>query len=179
MTTMFYLHEDECGMVDVLPAENLERSGEIAQKARAFGEEHFDGVGWTEIYVIPEPEHDLSARRISLAELRALIGSRMPEAQHVQSGYSTYREDLENCFAFGEPYSGAGAFYGVLESDIITRLSILPCDASNEDGVALFTLILNTLGEKYNLILADWWHNTIVELSDKEAITRHLCRWHQ
>lgn len=51
---IFYLHEDEWAMINVMPAENLSRTKEITKDAQDFGEAHFDGRGWTEIYLIPE-----------------------------------------------------------------------------------------------------------------------------
>lgn len=85
----FYLHEDDWGMVNLMPRENLERAREVAQEAEEFGREHFDGVGWTDIYVVPEEKHPIEERRIPLDELRELVGDVLIEAEKVQSGYSS------------------------------------------------------------------------------------------
>jgi hypothetical protein len=45
----FYLHEDEWAMINIITAENLRRTKEIADEAQTFGEEHFDGHCWTEM----------------------------------------------------------------------------------------------------------------------------------
>ena len=38
-TGMFYLHEDEWAMIDLVPSENFEETLRVAAEARAFGQE--------------------------------------------------------------------------------------------------------------------------------------------
>src|SRR5687767_10189398 len=116
---IFYLHEDDWGMVALVPAENREQCERLCGEARAFAEAHFAGnvaIGenqvptYSAMFFVPAPEHPISTRAISLAELERLLGERFPRAREVQSGYSTYREKLPNCFAFGDPAAGV---YGI------------------------------------------------------------------
>jgi hypothetical protein len=171
---VFYMHEDEWGMVAVLPAENSARAVEIAQEAEEFGQEHFDGSSWSEVYVIPAEEYRLADRRIPLAELAELIGGRLPAASKVQSGYSSYVEDLPASFAFGEAYSGSGAFYGDGKDGLITTLYVIPPGSGDPARAALFAQVLSQLGDKYDLILADWWHHHVLDLRDEYAVMRHM-----
>jgi len=171
---VFYLHEDDWGMVNLMPVENIARAKEVAQEAEEFGREHFDGVGWTDMYVIPEEKHPIEERRIRLDELRELVGGHLAEAEKVQSGYSSYVEDLPDTFAFGEGYSGKGAFYGNSKEGLIVRLHLLLCDPEDEDGVQFFARVLGALGERYGLILADWWRDVVIDLGDRERVLAYL-----
>src|SRR5688572_17138548 len=151
-------------MVAVLPAENSARSLEIAQEADEFSRAHYDGFSWSDVYVIPTEEYRLADRRITLVELAELLGGRLPAASRVESGYSIHVEDLPSTFAFGEAYSGSGAFYGDAKGGMITTLYVIPPDRDDRARVAFFSQVLTVLGNKYNLILADCWHHHVLDL---------------
>ena len=53
-------------MVDIMPIENRAEAAQIADKAEEFGKEHFDGFGYTDLFVIPEPKQPLALRQIPL-----------------------------------------------------------------------------------------------------------------
>ncbi len=95
----FYLHEDEWGMISIMPAENLSHSRATAAEAREFGEKHFDGSGWTDIYVLPEEPYPIYARRILLSELQEMFAGFLSPAGRVESGYSSHREAVTGAFA--------------------------------------------------------------------------------
>jgi len=173
---VFYLHEDDWGMISVMPAENLMWARRVAGEAAAFGEAHRapDGAGWTEMYVIPEEEHSISEKGIRLDDLRELIGGRLVEADGVTSGYSSQVEMIKNGFAFGESNGDVGAFYGNVEDGLIVRLEVIRPDWEDEGAVGMFGEMLGELGERYGLMLADWWWDMVVDLRDGEAIGRYL-----
>jgi len=173
---VFFLHEDEWGMIDIMPIENLKGSHESAREAQEFGEAHFDGFGWTDMYLIPEPAHPLSARKIPLAHLRELVVAHLSEAETVQSGIMpgevTPREDATTGFAFGG--EDEGAMYGDQENGTIHYLHILPPSKSDPDILAFWASALSALGSTYQLMLTDWWSKVTVDLSDRAAVERYL-----
>jgi hypothetical protein len=171
---IFYLHEDEWGMITIIPAENLVRSKEIAQEAEEFGKAHFDGFGWTDMYVIPEEKYPLSTRQIPFYELYDLLSELLVPADIVQTGYSSYRESLKYGFAFGEPDGELGAFYREQKDDLVITLHCIPCGTQDVEKVEAFTKILTTHGTRYNLILADWWRKRIINLQDRYEVTHYL-----
>ena len=71
MSGTFYLHEDEWGMVELLPVENMAGREVALEEGRQFGKDHSAGVGWTDVYMVPEAHHSIAERHIPLAELRA------------------------------------------------------------------------------------------------------------
>jgi hypothetical protein len=173
---VFYLHEDEWGMVTLLPIENRAWALETAREAQEFGEAHFDGFGWTDIYVIPTEVHPLSERCLPFARLQTLLGDRLPLASKVQSGYSSHTEDLPGSFAFGEANLRTGAFYGSHDDGIVTTLHLLLPDSGNSEMTIFFADCLSALGMEYDLMLADWWSHEVLDLSDKASLLRHLHR---
>jgi hypothetical protein len=160
-------------MVAVLPAENMARSKEIGKEAGEFGREHFDGTGWTDIYVIPGEEHPISEWGIALEELRELVGGRLKEAEKVFSGYSSQRDKIEGGFAFRNGYPD-GAFYGSQADGVIMSLNVILPDGGNEEAVRLFVDVLGPLGRKYSLMLANWWANEAVDLRDGDGLQKYF-----
>jgi hypothetical protein len=163
-------------MIDLIPRENRRRSQAVAEEADAFGMAHFDGTGWTDVYILPDvaAAHPLAERQIPVAALHGLLAPHLPPADVVESGYSTYREAVPNSFAFGTP--GAGAFYGSQAGGVIKALHFIPCNDEDSAAIQFFGAALTTLGERYALILVDWWHDQIIDLSDQAAIERYLRR---
>jgi hypothetical protein len=170
----FYLHEDNWGMIELLPVENMAGRQRVAEAARQFAQEHSDGGGWTAMYEVPEAAHALEERQIPLAELRALVGAWLREAAVVESGYSSDVEAVAHAFAFGGAAAGLGAFYGTYKGAIITGLYCLRPDCTDEVAVARFAAPLSTLGQRHRLMLADWWSDTLVDLRDAASITSYL-----
>jgi hypothetical protein len=171
---VFYLHEDEWAMIDFLPAENYAESLRIAREAEAFGAEHFDGFGWTDMYVIPKPTVPLASRAIPLDALQTILTERFLPAERVQSGYSTYREDIPNGFAFIEAAQGDEAFYGNQEDGLVKTLHLLPFVGQDETAPTWLIDCLHTLGTTYDLVLADWWQDAIIDLRERDKVVQYL-----
>ena len=171
---VFYLHEDEWAMIEFLPAENSAEFRQTVHSAQAFGEEHFDGFGWTDIYVFPQPMYPFSLRAIPLNELKALLTERFRPADIVQSGYSSYREAQLDGFAFVEAEKADGAFYGYQKNGLVTTLYLHPFNGSSSGIITLFAEILYILGSKYDLVLADRWRSTLVDLKERKEVVEYL-----
>ena len=90
----------------------------------------------------------------------------------MQSGYGTYVETLQLSFAFGNRALRSGIFYGNYEGSTITDLNLIP--PVEEAEVTQLAEALHTIGERYSLMLADWWSNRVVDLRDREAVTSYL-----
>ncbi len=173
MSDTFSLHEDDWGMITLLPAENRARTEATAQEAAAFGAAHFDGTSWSAVYVLPEPDHPISGRQIPFDELTALVGVGLVPAQAVLSGYTSQWDECERCYAFGRAYGGKGALYGYQAEGIVMDLHVISPNG-DDAAVAGFTDLLRALGQRYDLILVDWWQDRMVELRDPAAVAAYL-----
>ncbi len=181
--TTFYLHEDDWGMINLLPAENAAWAGGVAREAQRASEENFAGVvplgefqipTYHDIYVIPEQQHPISERAIRLDALRELLSNTWPEAQKINSGYSSHMEELSGSFAFGEAQGGMGAFHGRHQDDIVLSLNITRPAMDDVEAIDVFGAALSHLGKQYELMLVDWWTRKVLDLHEVEGIRRYL-----
>ncbi len=165
---VFYLHEDDWGMLDIVPAENRFESAAVAKEAEAHAEAHRapGGVGWTGMYVIPPPRVSLAERKLALDDLRSLLGPDWRPVARVESGYSSYREECRSAFALTDDVHW---FYGTIEDGRITQLCL------RKESASLLGVLVS-LGRTRRLILNDWWQNVIVDLSDMESVRSWLAR---
>jgi hypothetical protein len=53
-------------------------------------------------------------------------------------------------------------------------LEVIRPDWEDEGAVGTFGEMLGELGERYGLMLADWWWDMVVDLRDEEAVGRYL-----
>lgn len=169
----FYLHEDDWGMVSLLPQENLAFAREEQGRIDAFSAAHWDGSGWTDIYVQTGEPFPITIRQLPYTRLAELLGGLLTAAASVETGYSTHREPCPGCFAFGKAYDFA--LYGSLRDGIVTQLHLsgshLPADVARRQAL---TAALSTLGAEYQLVLVDWFSSVIVPLAEQEALDRYL-----
>jgi hypothetical protein len=171
--TVFYLHEDDWGMVSLLPYENLAFLHAERDRIDAFSAAHFDGVAWTDIYIRSDEPSPISIRQMPYARLVDLFGGLLPAAASVETGYSSYREVCPGCFAFGRAYDLA--LYGSIKDGTVTELSLSmqlpPADTALSQALAT---ALVALGTEYQLVLVDWARSQIVNLGDLVAVERYL-----
>jgi hypothetical protein len=159
-------------MMDIMPAENMQEALRVAREADEFGRAHYDGGGWTEMYIIPESKQSISERNIPLSDIDTLVSGRLEEAKSLFSGIRPGELVLERCFAFGDDH--LGALYGYHVAEVIGGLHFLPPEDHSTSTAVLWHSILATLGQRYQLILADWWSPIVIDLSDGRMIDRYL-----
>jgi hypothetical protein len=168
----FYLHEDEWAMINIMPAENFSRAREVAVEAQTFSQEHFDGQGWTGMYVIPKETHPIRIRQISLSTLQDLFLGYLAPVSQLETGYSTYREAVRNGFALvGERF---GVLYGSCQEEIVTGLHVAHFVGEDVEGVEQFIDRVVSVGKEFNLMLADWWQHRIVDLQNRSEVARYI-----
>jgi hypothetical protein len=174
--TTFDLHEDDWGMIALEPRENLAHRQRTIAEAIAHADAHRTPGGFYDaLYIAPDPEVELAVRAITLDAFTALLGPAWRRYDRVASGYSSYREEVPEAFAFhlaehldelpdGSP---APAFYGTIENGIITSLNIHhPCDVIADELVRL--------GATFQLIVVDLWRDTIADIGDAAVCSVYL-----
>jgi hypothetical protein len=175
-TTTFDLHEDDWGMIALEPRENLAHRGRTMAESIAHGDAHRTPGGFYDaLYVAPAPEVEVTVRRIPLDSISTLLGPAWRRYDRVTSGYSSYREDVPEAFAFHlaayvedlPDQSPTSVFYGTIENRVVTSLHVhRPFDAIVDELVRF--------GAAYQLILVDLWSHAVVDLGDAHAIGQYL-----
>lgn len=159
-----FVHEDDWGMVSLVPAENRADRTAVVEIARAHGEAHRapDGAGWTDIYFAPPPPTEITARKITLEALGAVLDTRWSPVARLVTGYgSSYRKHVETGYAFQLPEGPV--LYGCLVDGIVSELHIFRCRPAAADT-------LHRLGFTFDLILCDLWSDQVVALADRPAV---------
>lgn len=171
MSDEFYLHEDEWGMIELLPRENYAERQKVVAEAAAHSEAHRapGGVGWTAIYVAPEAKVQLAVRGITLGALAEALGAGWQRAARVTSGYSTYVEEATSSYAFWPPerHHNWNVIYGNAADGIVTSLCVTHCELA-------IMPVLHRLGTMFELVLCDLWRDAVVDLADQVALARYI-----
>jgi hypothetical protein len=159
----WFVHEDDWGMISLVPAENRADRAAVVEAARAHGEAHQapDGLGWTAIYSAPPPPTDIDARKITLEALGAVLGSRWQPVADLVTGYSSHRERVATGYAFQLPEGPV--LYGCITDGVISQLHVVRIRPSMADT-------LHRLGSTFDLILCNLWDDSVVELADRSAV---------
>ena len=163
----FWFHEDDWGQLDLEPRENLIDRRRMMGEANAFSDAHRapGGIGWTDIYIIPEAPQSLAIRGITVDALAAT----WHRVARVTSGYSSMTWDVRNGFAFRPPSREHwGTLYGARnDADIVTDLMFTHVTRAETDQ-------LRMLGRDFDLILVDMRQGEVVDLRDEAAIARYI-----
>jgi hypothetical protein len=167
----FYLHEDEWGMIELLPRENYAERKAMVAEATAHGEEHRapGGAGWTDLFVAPAAEVSIDIRKITVATLGELLGPDWTRCDGVTHIYGAAGEDIANTFAFRPTQSKANGnvFYGTHEADRVVDLFVTECELP-------IMPVLHRLGLSFQLMLCDLWQDVVVDLADPAALAGYV-----
>jgi hypothetical protein len=169
-TDDFYLHEDAWAMIALEADDNRFERGRVIAEGAAFAEAHRapDGVGWTDLYVVPAPTIELDRRGITNDALRAALGPAWQPFARITSGYSSEVEAVASGFAYRlVGADDAGVIYGRCTAGVVVSLNVA------RPGPALADT-LHRLGLLFRLILVDLWRDCVVELASPAAIARYL-----
>lgn len=168
--TIFY-HEDDFRQVEIVPGDNLANLKSESEKVDSFTKEHFDGSGFTDIYVrSDEDKTKLNHREINPNDLEKILSSMgLDRIPNVLSGYGeNYREKHEACIAFGKDYC---AVYYDYKDNVVQHIWFTNHWSMDREKLAA---MLHDLGQKWNLLLQDWNLTVTIDLKDKNSIDHYL-----
>lgn len=166
--SIFY-HEDDYRQVEIVPSENFNELIKQAENVQDFAEKNFDGGGYTDMMVRDENGIKLKQRGIKSKELD-LILSDLPINKYteVSTGIRPGEMTSENTYGYGDNYRG---IFFDFESDSVTGIWIAGSpNIENEK----FTQTLNSIGNKWSLLLMDWNSLELIDLTNKEQIEEYL-----
>ena len=167
------LWEDNYLMVELISHSNLEFAKKETQRTSKFGEEHFDGNGFTEITEIEEISYSTDQLKIPIEEVAQLLESK---------GLTKYQKLMY--YGGGEPTEikdPKSIVYGKLKSGIFLEpenkiLKHIWFDTYNWKEIHKTKIAegLNAIGVEYNMILVDWNSGQIVDLKNIKEIKNYL-----
>jgi hypothetical protein len=167
-----YFHEDDYCQIQVLPISNWNSCLSQLKKIKKFSDEHFDGIGWTDVYIRDENFQGLASLNISTKDLTSILGKTLVPYDKVLTGYSTYREEAKHTLAFGAETSCI-VFVGYDSNNIVEEIWLDFGIADQKDKELALTALLN-LGNIGETFLIDWSMGDMMKLSDKDRIMSYF-----
>ena len=168
--TIFY-HEDDFRQVEIVPCDNLSTLKTESEKVDTFAKEHFDGPGFTDIYVRNDQNNiKLKQRRIAPNDLEKILGLLgFDRISNVLTGYGqNYRKQHKECVAFGSGYCAA---YYDFKDNVVEHIWFTNHWSMDRGRLAKS---LHDIGQQWNLLLQDWNLTVTIDLKDKTAIDKYL-----
>jgi hypothetical protein len=176
-----FLHDDDYCMRVFVPIENLEKIRSEMDNHKVQAEKNFDGYGFIDVTLIEEDELKTISKKIVPTEFaKELENMGMLSIDKIR-GSTLYHNDV--------PYEDTSAYWingleiyfdYVKNKNIVNSIYYIEhiwidrCYCKEEENYKKINKILNRIGIKYNLILADYFWNTVVDLSDSDSIARYL-----
>lgn len=167
-----YFHEDDYCQIEILPASNWNYYVSQLQKLGRFSDDHFDGVGWTNMQLRGESPQQMKSLNINAKDLTSSLSQILVPFDRVLTGYSSLREEAEQTMAFGSETSSI-IFVEYDSNDIVEAIWLDFGIASQEDKQLALTA-LQHLGRMSELILVDWNLGRIIELSDHDKLISYF-----
>jgi len=169
-----FVHEDDWGQIEVLPAACAGWCTHEMGRIRAFSAAHIapDGGGWTEIYVREPPPIGLADLALPLAAVTSGLEQHLPAFDEVTSGTFSRARRVSRVKAFG---LGQGAAIVVTPDDDGTRLATvhLLLDGAPQVRGEIVRAAAALIAEE-PLVLVDWPRARLFALSDTYAVERYV-----
>ena len=163
------LWEDDYLMIEILPIDNLEHALKETKRVNEFGQEHFDGNGFTNITEIqggPKATQELSIKLTDLTDTIEEAG--MKRIQKVF--YEGKPIDSTETIVYGENKNG---LYIEQENGTVRAVWLAFYNRSRLPN-SVFVNGLKAIGNKFEMIMVDWNRGDIVDLTDEIGIKKYL-----
>lgn len=159
-----FVHEDDWGQVEVLPAACAEWCRTELARIADFASAHAapDGAGWTDIYRRGAPPQTLLELSLPLAAPAQSLAALMPAFDAVVSGTFSAPDTVPRVRAFGPAADTAIVLVPDGEGSMLAMASLV-LNGSGEARSALMRAVA-TLPAPSPLIVVDWQQGTIVRL---------------
>jgi hypothetical protein len=171
MRTVFF-HEDDYGMVQLLPAAARERclaemrqiESEVAASSSEFG--------FTDLHVLSEPSPSFRSLGLAEAELAAVLEPLLPRFAEVYTGYSSHRESCPGLRAWG--FDDHQALFAQVSPDGEVGEVWFDLSDVGPPAVRRWVQVLQSLPGAADLLLVDWFRHEVVPLADGQRLTAYL-----
>ena len=182
MSVLIHIHEDDWGMRSLHPIAAWPEAAADIDEAAAAGNRNRapDGVGWTSVHVIAEPQIDFTSNGLSLEEAARLLAPLMPRVKRFvatsMAGFRTATRDPygsyeENAWAFG---FDAGCFIKLEpEGDLVRRIWF-EASTGNTAHLAALRLAILAIDAIAECILIDYWSDSSGRVRDGGFLDRYF-----
>lgn len=168
-----FLHEDDYCLVELLPAANWWWCLEEMSRIDEFAVQHeAKGGGWTNVQVSAIRPMPLADLKLDVNELIAELHTKLPIFDRVVEGYTDHRQAVPDTVALG--FSTEGALFVEFDlSGVVTAAWLSPHPRTFHETAEL-TSILSDLARRFDLVLADWQWNHLINPTEPRALTNWI-----
>ena len=168
-----YFHEDDYCQWEILPLTAKEYClKEMGQIAKFTEKLQSEGAGFTDIYLRGDSPHSIDELSLRSEQLDEAL-SFLPAYDRVETGYSSYREELKSTRSRGEG-AEQNVFWSVNEDGIINALWLDLWIAPETKEMWQCTLL--ALGQLAPVLLADWIWERCVDLTSPQDIEQYVAQ---
>jgi hypothetical protein len=168
---ILHMWEDDYLMIELLPKENLEFIEKETKRIDEFGEEHFDGTGFTDITVIGEKPVKTIEKQIPIEQVESIFNN--TELQKIEKVVMQQVGLLEG----DKTPKGFGTnnFAVILEreSGLLKNIWITGHTQTEIDRKQL-KIGLKEFGKKFNFIGVDWYKSEYYDLNEENQIEDYI-----
>jgi hypothetical protein len=165
--------EDDYCQVEVISASNYDLVKRQTIEAIDFGNAHFNGIGFTALYQRENIPYPISQLLIPIENFEAILAEnsfiRIDKIYYQYEGLVNHAEDVTRAYG-DDDFS----IWAEVKERILTNIWITSRGANTDDRIIKATSILNTMGEKYQLILVDWNSCEVIDLKEINEVKAYL-----
>lgn len=166
-----FFHEDDYCQWEIFPLTAkgfcMKQMGEIDDFAK---EHQLVGGIYTDMFVRDDSPHGIEELSLRPEQLDEALGF-LPAYDQVETGYSSYREELKHTYGRGMGEE-QNVFWSVNEARVINALWLdLWIDPNSKD---LWKSILIALGKMVPVLLADWSWSRCVDLTNLSDVEQYI-----
>lgn len=166
-----YVWNDMFLMIELLPIENLDFINQETKRIRKFGEEHFDGVGFTDITEIGEMSVKMLNKLIQIEDVEVLLK---------QSGFEKFnniRMQTENgfpicekCLAYGDSHF---AIMLSRKNDLLEHIWFVNAGLEEVQRIKL-SKFLEHIYHEHALMAVNWYQGESFLLDSSKSINSFI-----
>lgn len=159
-----FVHEDDWGEIEVLPAASAPWCAAEIRRIEALSSARRDpdGYGWTDLHVRPSPPHTLAELRVPFPDAVRALASALPPFDVVTSGTFSAPQPVPRVRAFGPAQNVGIVLVPDRTGDIVEMISLV-LNGSAETCNAV-QRAASALPAPAPLVAVDWQQGTIAPL---------------
>lgn len=167
-----YFHEDSHCMIELIPESALPECKAEMDQISEFSKAHWDGTGWTDIYVREDQTGFMESLQIGKLQLESVLEPFLTRYDTVYTGYSTYREECPDMTGWGDGTESV-LFAQYNKERVVNALWFSEGCFPVQDPKRWLSVI-EALNALYPFHLADWYWDVRIECRNKEVLRSYL-----
>jgi hypothetical protein len=149
------MSEDDYLQVEIVPFANLNFARQEALRVAEFAEKHWTGNGYTAITTTENLPYVTATLGITIADLENILAdynfNRIKSIHYLGGGMINYKAGKTR--AYGDPDF---SIWAEVNGELVENIWLTSIAENSQKRITDISALLNLLGTKYGLIVADW-----------------------